>query len=114
MTELSIQDLETTLRLLPQKIQEAGQELIEAENKLSMVEAQLLIERAKIRIAHADEDLPSKTIEAYTIVGTETLAKEVIELTRIVEVKKLAKEMLENKYISCRKISSLRQIYQPL
>ena len=112
MSELSITEIETSLKLLPQQIHDAGQVLVEAENKLAQAEAQLDIEKAKIRIQYADTELSAKVIESYAIVGTTEQINEVIMATKEVELKKLAKTLLEDKYISARKIANLRNIYQ--
>lgn len=113
-TEISIAQIEEVLRKLPEAIQKAGQELVDAENKLNRSQNQLEIDRAKIRLEHIGEDLSAKQIESFAIVGTEESSKEVIELTKEAELKKLAKQLLEDKYISARKIANLKNIYQPL
>lgn len=113
-TELTIHQIEQALANLPTLIEKAGQELITAENLLSMAQAQRDIEQAKIRIAHIEEEISAKILESFAIIGTEVLTKEIIELDKIVEIKKLAKNLLENKYISARKIGTLRNIYQPM
>lgn len=110
--EISISMIETALRELPTVIHDKGQELIQAENELCKVEAQLEIDKAKIRLTHIGEDLPSKVVESFAIVGTEKQQQEVIELTRKRDLIKLEKDLNEDKLLSVKKIANLRNIYQ--
>lgn len=112
--ELTLQELEQALRVLPEHISKAGEELIAAENKLAMAQAQRDIGMARERIKHIGEELSAKEKESLAILAVEAETKEVIGLEQAVEVKKLAKELLENKYVSARKIATLKNIYQPL
>lgn len=113
-TELTIQQIEQALTNLPNAIEKAGQELVTAENLLSMAQVQLDIDMARERIKHIGEDISAKTVESYAISLTEAQMKQVVELEMTVSVKKLAKETLENKFSSARKIANIRNIYQPM
>lgn len=112
--EYSVTEIKDLLRRMPDLVHKAGQERIEAEERLLSLQGSCEIAEAGVRLKYVGKDLKSKVLEAYVTTDEQVIAlrAQVITATKELAVKALAYELADNKNLAIRKIATLNDLYQ--